>query len=76
MQNKFAGIESLNLSDNPVVDVSQMVSDVLLLMPNVRDMQISLYKESDVDLIIQSMPLLQVLNNIKIEPEDLGNKMA
>ncbi len=76
MQNKFPGIESLNLSDNPVVDVSQMVSDVLLLMPNVRDMQISLYKESDVDLIIQSMPLLQILNNIKIEPEDLGNKMA
>ncbi len=53
-----------------------MVSDVLLLMPNVRDMQISLYKESDVDLIIQSMPLLQILNNIKIEPEDLGNKTA
>lgn len=60
------------MSDNPVTDVRAMILEILLLMPNVTDFQISLYKESDVDLIIQSLPNLQKLNNIAIEAEDLG----
>ena len=38
-------------------------------MPNVKDLQMSLFREADVDLIIQSMPNLQMLNNIAVEEE-------
>lgn len=33
-------------------DVRAVVDDILLLMPNVEDLQISLFKETDVDYII------------------------
>ena len=52
LENRFPGIVSLNVSDNPMSDVRAVVDDILLLMPNVEDLQISLFKETDVDYII------------------------
>ena len=58
MQSKFPGIVSLNVSDNPIPYVKAMVDDIKLLMPNVEDLQMSLFREEDVDYIIQQMPKL------------------
>lgn len=51
-------------------DVKAMVDDILLLTPNVEDLQISLFKEEDVDYIIQRMPRVRMLNNIPVDEED------
>ena len=52
VKGKFSGIVSLNVSDNPIESVAAMVDEIVLLMPGVRDLQMSLYREADVDLII------------------------
>ena len=44
-----------------------MVNEIKLLMPNLSDLQISLFQEQDVDLILQTLPQLQVLNNIPVD---------
>ena len=36
-------------------------------MPNLKDLQISLFTEADVDFIIQHMPQLIHLNNLSVE---------
>ena len=36
-------------------------------MPNVSDLQISLFKEEDVDFIMKYMPQLEFLNNLPVE---------
>ena len=74
LQGKFPGVVSLNVSDNPIDDVATSVKEIVTLMPNVKDLQISLYQEADVDLIMQHMPRLQILNNIPIEADDLACK--
>ena len=38
-------------------------------MPNLKDMQISLFSEADVDFIIKHMPQLMRLNNLSVEQE-------
>ena len=43
-----------------------------MLMPGVRDLQISLFKEEDVDLIMQKLPKLETLNNIPVESASEG----
>lgn len=40
------------MSDNPIDDVSSTVKEIVTLMPNIKDLQISLYQEADVDLIM------------------------
>ena len=40
-------------------------------MPNLTDLQISLFDEMDVDYIISNMPQLVYLNNLKIEREEI-----
>ena len=52
LHGKFSSIISLNVSDNPISNILAMVDDINLLMPNLRDLQISLFAEKDVDLII------------------------
>jgi hypothetical protein len=49
-------IISCNLSDNPIKTVSRTILQVQMLMPNVSDLQISLFKEEDVDFIMKYMP--------------------
>lgn len=72
VKGKFSGIVSLNVSDNPIESVAAMVDEIVLLMPGVRDLQMSLYREADVDLIIQRLPRLQMLNNIAVEADDVA----
>jgi hypothetical protein len=36
-------------------------------MPNIKDLQISLFEEEDVDYILTNMPQLQFLNNLAVE---------
>jgi len=55
------------LSDNPIHDVRSAVEQLQVIMPNVTDLQISLFKEQDVDFIMKSMPQLEYLNNLPIE---------
>ena len=40
-----------------------------MLMPNLTDLQISLFDEADVDFIITHMPQLEYLNNLAIDQE-------
>ena len=47
-----------------------MVNEIHLLMPNLKDLQISLFQEPDVDLILQTMTNLEVLNNIPVDQAD------
>ena len=57
-QTPLNAIVSLNLSDNPFVNVQEVVQQVQLLMPNLTDLQLSLFDEADVDFIITHMPQL------------------
>ena len=70
LRDKFPEIVSLNVSDNPIVDMQAMVNEINLLMPNLKDLQISLFQEPDVDLILQTLPKLEVLNNIPVDQAD------
>ena len=74
LRDKFPSVVSLNVSDNPIVDVRAVVEELLLLMPNLRDLQMSLYRECDVDVIIQNMPKLQSLNNIAIDTDEMDRE--
>ena len=38
LNGKFSSIVSLNISDNPIEDVGQMIDEVVMLMPGVRDL--------------------------------------
>ena len=67
LRDKFPEIVSLNISDNPIADMQAMVSEISLLMPNLKDLQISLFQEPDVDLILQTLPKLEILNNIPVD---------
>ena len=63
----FSSINSVNISDNPLVDVRETTQCLLSLMPGVIDLQISLYDEQDVDFIIRKFKQLKFLNNIPVE---------
>jgi Leucine-rich repeat (LRR) protein len=60
-------VTSLNLSDNPIQSMAQTVRQLALAMPNLQDLQISLFKEEDVEYVINHMPSLQYLNNLLVE---------
>jgi Leucine-rich repeat (LRR) protein len=60
-------VTSLNLSDNPIQSMAQTVRQLALAMPNLQDLQISLFKEEDVEYVINHMPSLQYLNNLPVE---------
>ena len=38
LQSKFPHIVSLNLSDNPIKDVTTLVQDLKLVMPGIKDL--------------------------------------
>ena len=46
-----------------------LVDEINHLMPNIKDLQISLFAEHDATLIIKGMPNLQLLNNFEIEED-------
>ena len=58
MESKFPAIVSLNISDNPIEDISATIDEIVTLMPNIRDLQMSLYKEEHVNLVIQRLSKL------------------
>ena len=43
IRDKFPEIVSLNISDNPITDMQSMVKEINMLMPNLKDLQISLF---------------------------------
>lgn len=73
----MSSVTSLNLSDNPIQNMAQTVQQLNLAMPHLMDLQISLFKEQDVDYILKHMPSLQFLNNLPVErcknPEQEGS---
>jgi len=69
--NHLSTVVSLNLSDNPFKSIQETTDQVQALMPNITDLQISLFDEMDVDYIISTMPQLIYLNNLKIEREEI-----
>ena len=64
---KLPTLLSLNISDNPIVNVRQVVNALAQLTPNLTDLQISLFTEEDVDFIIRKLTSLKYLNNIAVE---------
>lgn len=70
-QGALSSVLSLNLSDNPFRNIKETADQVQCLMPSVTDLQISLFDEMDVDYIIQAMPQLQYLNNLRIAREQI-----
>lgn len=64
---KLPNLRSLNLSDNPIVDIKHTAKTIAYLMPSLTDLQLSLFDEADVDVIIQSLPMLMYLNNLEVE---------
>ena len=64
-------VVSLNLSDNPLKSLRETTDQLQTLMPNLTDLQISLFDELDVDYIITHMPQLAYLNNFPVEREEL-----
>jgi len=67
--SRFAlqGLLSLNLSDNPLQDLQEVSNTISVLMPDLTDLQISIFSEQDVNLMIQSLPKLTYLNNIPVQ---------
>jgi Cft2 family RNA processing exonuclease len=64
---KLPSLLSLNISDNPIVNVRQVVNALAQLAPNLTDLQVSLFTEEDVDYIIRKLANLKYLNNIAVE---------
>ena len=67
MRGCLNSIESLNISDNPLQSIPDTINQLMLTMPNVKDLQISLFDEEDVDYILTHMPQLQFLNNLAVD---------
>ena len=67
MRGCLESIESLNISDNPLYSIPDTINQLMLTMPNVKDLQISLFDEEDVDYILTHMPQLQFLNNLAVD---------
>jgi hypothetical protein len=55
-QSLIPNIVSLNISDNPLKNVRESADQIQALMPNMIDLQMSLFDEADVDYIITAMP--------------------
>jgi hypothetical protein len=64
---QLSSVISVNLSDNPITNVTDAILQLNMLMPNVQDIQISLYSEKDADFIIKTLPNLEYLNNLPVE---------
>ena len=58
-QGALSSILSLNLSDNPFDNVQEVIEHVQILMPNLTDLQISLFDEADVDFITAVNDILE-----------------
>ena len=58
------------------MDVQSTIAQVQFLMPNIVDLQISLFKEDDVDFIIQNLTQLQYLNNIAVDSTSSPTKSS
>ena len=58
MQGLLKHVQSFNLSANPVHDIGLAVKHIKLLMPHLIDLQISLNREQDAELIIRELPTL------------------
>ena len=69
-QHTLPKMASLNISDNPIEQVSHTIAQIQQLMPNLTDLQISLFKEEDVDFIMNHMPQLLYLNNLPVERDE------
>lgn len=60
-------IQSFNISDNPIFDISSACEQISIMMPNLTDLQLSLFTEEDVDKVINKLPQLEYLNNLQVE---------
>ncbi len=69
-------ILSFNLSDNPIADIKKTVETILVLLPELTDLQISLFDESHVSYIISKLPKLKYLNNLQIERPETNQSFA
>ena len=63
----MSSVTSLNVSDNPLQSIASTVRQLALAMPHLKDLQISLFREEDVEYVITHMPSLQFLNNLPVE---------
>ena len=54
----MSSVTSLNLSDNPIQNMMLTVQQLNLAMPHLQDLQISLFKEEDVEYVLKYMPAL------------------
>lgn len=64
----LSSVISLNLSDNPISSIPGTIAQLTSAMPNLQDLQMSLFREEDVEYIIHNMPSLVYLNNHFVEP--------
>jgi len=67
-------VHHLNVLNNfEVEDVQDFVDQIVILMPEVRDLHISLSLEEDVSYIIDHMPKLELLNGIRVERDHINS---
>lgn len=49
-------IEILDICDNPIADIPSVIEEIMVVMPNLRDLRLNLYDEDHVDIIMRKMP--------------------
>lgn len=68
---KLSGLLSLNISDNPIKDLKNTTDYIASIMPDLTDLQISLFDEQDVDYVITKLSKLTYLNNLPVDRSEL-----
>jgi Leucine-rich repeat (LRR) protein len=68
---KLPSLLSLNISDNPIRDLKNTTDYIACIMPEITDLQISLFDEQDVDYIINKLTKLTYLNNLPVDRSEL-----
>lgn len=68
---RLQSLLSLNISDNPIKDLRTTTDYIAQIMPQLTDLQISLFDEHDVDYIINKLQNLTYLNNLPVDRSEL-----
>ncbi|CDW88603.1 UNKNOWN [Stylonychia lemnae] len=67
---QILSLESLDICENPIADVSHTVYEIQRAFPNIIDLRLNLYDEDHVDLIMRQLPKLQFLNSLPVERDE------
>ena len=69
----LSNLNELNLNGNPLEDIQQVVNSLKTVGPNLKNLQINLFEEEQVDYLLRNLEHLVILNGLKVERDALFN---